>query len=73
MCKKTATLSRPINAVVEFWECEDHHMFVVDKKPPPKVPVAKAPVDAAPADSAAKAEPKADPKTESKTEPKPTA
>jgi hypothetical protein len=53
MCKKTATFARPINAVVEFWECEDHHMFVVDKKPPPKVSAAKAP----PADAAASAVP----------------
>ena len=35
-CKKAAHFSRPINAVVEFWECEDQHMFVVDKKPPPR-------------------------------------
>jgi hypothetical protein len=45
-CKKTAQFARPINAVVEFWECEDHHMFVVDKKPPPKGSVAKPTADA---------------------------
>ena len=46
ICKKAAHLSRPINAVVEFWECEDQHVFVVDKKPPPRVPKAPAAAEA---------------------------
>ena len=50
ICKKAAHVSRSINALVEFWECEDQHMFVVDKKPPPRganVPKpAPAPVEA---------------------------
>ncbi len=36
-CKKAAQFSREINVQVEFWECEDKHMFVVNKKPPPRV------------------------------------
>ena len=52
MCKKTAAFSRPINAVVEFWECEDKHMFVVDKKPPPKISAAKQAAEASAASAA---------------------
>ncbi|MES1209884.1 MAG: hypothetical protein ABUS79_28445 [Pseudomonadota bacterium] len=51
LCKKTSHLSRGVNALVEFWECEDKHMFVVDKKPPPRVPAAAAVAAAAAATS----------------------
>lgn len=42
LCKKPAQFARAINAQVEFWECEVKHMFVMDKKPPPRVPAAVA-------------------------------
>lgn len=58
ICKKAAAFSRPINAAVEFWECEDHHMFVVDKKPPPKISAAKLAAEVEAASAAATAEPK---------------
>jgi hypothetical protein len=43
LCKKPAQFARAINAQVEFWECETKHMFVMDKKPPPRVPVSATP------------------------------
>lgn len=49
LCRKAAHFSRPVNAVVEFWECEDKHLFVVDKKPPPRGSAA-APAPAAPSE-----------------------
>lgn len=62
ICKKTAQLARPINALVEFWECEDHHMFVVDKKPPPKGAAAAKQAAEAEAAVAAAADAAAEPK-----------
>ncbi|MEP6654784.1 MAG: hypothetical protein ABJA82_15585 [Myxococcales bacterium] len=41
-CQKPAKFFREINNAVEFWECEATHMFVVDKKPPPRVTAAAA-------------------------------
>jgi hypothetical protein len=41
-CKKPAVFSRAVNSQVEFWECEAKHMFVVDRKPPARVPVVAA-------------------------------
>jgi len=34
---------RPVNAQVEFWECENKHMFVADTKIPKAPPAAAAP------------------------------
>jgi hypothetical protein len=34
---------RPINTQVEFWECENKHMFVVDTKTPKAPPAAATP------------------------------
>ena len=41
-CQKPAKFLREINGAVEFWECEASHMFVMDKKPPPRVTAAAA-------------------------------
>jgi hypothetical protein len=41
-CKSAAEFVRPVNAQVEFWECTNKHMFVVDRKIPKPAPVAAA-------------------------------
>jgi hypothetical protein len=46
-CQKPAKFFREINNAVEFWECEATHMFVVNKKPPPRVTAAAAAAAAA--------------------------
>ena len=38
-CKSAAEFARPVNSQVEFWECANKHMFVVDKKTPKPTPV----------------------------------
>ena len=40
-CKSAAEFVRVVNSQVDFWECTNKHMFVVDKKtvkPPPAAP-----------------------------------
>jgi len=54
ICKKPAQHARPVNARVEFWQCEDKHMFVVDMPPPPRTPAVSA---AAPATDPGPVEP----------------
>ena len=38
MCKSAAQFARPVNSQVEFWECENKHIFVVDTKAPKPSP-----------------------------------
>jgi hypothetical protein len=38
MCKSAAQFVRPVNSQVEFWECPNKHMFVVDTKTPKPSP-----------------------------------
>ncbi len=38
MCKSSAQFVRPVNSQVEFWECANKHMFVVDTKTPKPSP-----------------------------------
>lgn len=66
-CQKPAKFLREINGAVEFWECEASHMFVMDKKPPPRVTAAAArEAEAARVSEAAGAETKGDPTAEIK-------
>jgi hypothetical protein len=65
LCKKPAQFARPVNARVEFWECEVKHMFVVDKKPPPKVPAGSVAEPAAETKVETRAETKAETETKS--------
>lgn len=60
ICKNPAQLARTVNALVEFWECETKHMFLVDKKPPPRVPAAAAASTPASAPAPAPATPEDD-------------
>jgi ribosomal protein L37AE/L43A len=60
-CHKPAKLSRNVNALVDFWECEDNHMFSVDIAPPPRVSAASAAREAAKAKAEAEAIEAADP------------
>jgi hypothetical protein len=40
-CKSAAAFARPVNSQVEFWECENKHMFVVDTKVPKAPPASR--------------------------------
>jgi hypothetical protein len=37
-CKSAAEFVRPVNSQVEFWECANKHVFVVDTKTPKPSP-----------------------------------
>jgi len=37
-CKGAAEFARAVNSQVEFWECTNKHMFVVDTKIPKPAP-----------------------------------
>ena len=43
MCKSAAQFVRRVNSQVEFWECANKHMFVVDRKIPKPAPAPASP------------------------------
>jgi Zn ribbon nucleic-acid-binding protein len=47
-CKGAAEFARVVNTQVEFWECVNKHMFVVDRKIAKPTPAAAAAAAAVP-------------------------
>jgi hypothetical protein len=54
MCKSAAVFVRPVNSQVEFWECVNKHIFVVDTKTPKAPPAPPSPEGPPPASEVGK-------------------